>query len=153
MFYKLSKAESMTIYFYTSTGSYGCFSNFAPYKIFLKGHIWPTTEHYFQAQKFSDTPFEEIIRRANTAKEAARLGKSRQYKIRDDWESVKDGIMLTALLEKFKSHADICKILLDTGTETLVENSPYDYYWGCGQDGSGKNRLGQLLMHVRALLS
>jgi predicted NAD-dependent protein-ADP-ribosyltransferase YbiA (DUF1768 family) len=33
-----------------------------------------------------------------------------------------------------------------------VENSPIDYYWGCGKDGSGKNKLGQILMEVREIL-
>ncbi|GAB4239826.1 MAG: hypothetical protein Kow00121_66390 [Elainellaceae cyanobacterium] len=27
-----------------------------------------------------------------------------------------------------------------------------DYYWGCGKDGSGKNKLGQILMEVREIL-
>ena len=34
----------------------------------------------------------------------------------------------------------------------LIESSPYDYYWGCGGDGSGKNRLGKILMEVRTFL-
>jgi predicted NAD-dependent protein-ADP-ribosyltransferase YbiA (DUF1768 family) len=33
-----------------------------------------------------------------------------------------------------------------------VENSPIDYYWGCGADGSGKNNLGLILMEVREIL-
>ena len=31
----------------------------------------------------------------------------------------------------------------------LVEHTVNDHYWGDGGDGSGKNRLGQLLMQVR----
>jgi len=42
--------------------------------------------------------------------------------------------------------------LLATEEELLVENAPRDYYWGCGADGSGQNKLGQVLMTVRALL-
>jgi predicted NAD-dependent protein-ADP-ribosyltransferase YbiA (DUF1768 family) len=38
---------------------------------------------------------------------------------------------------------------MDTGTEELIEDSPVDYYWGCGADGSGKNMLGKLLMELR----
>jgi predicted NAD-dependent protein-ADP-ribosyltransferase YbiA (DUF1768 family) len=34
----------------------------------------------------------------------------------------------------------------------IVENSPFDDYWGCGKDGSGQNKLGQILMEVRELL-
>ncbi|HKC73877.1 MAG TPA: NADAR family protein, partial [Chloroflexota bacterium] len=43
----------MTIYFYsTREKPYGCFSNFSPHGFELDGVWWPTSEHYFQAQKF-----------------------------------------------------------------------------------------------------
>ena len=61
--------------------------------------------------------------------------------------------MLNALLRKFEMHQDLCTLLLDTKEEAIVENSPSDYYWGCGADGSGQNTLGKLLMQVRSLLS
>lgn len=60
--------------------------------------------------------------------------------------------MREVVLQKFRTHADIREILLATGEEVLVENSPIDYYWGYGKDGSGKNKLGQLLMEVREIL-
>jgi hypothetical protein len=59
---------------------------------------------------------------------------------------------LKAVLRKFETHADIREVLLSTGNELIVENAPGDYYWGCGADGSGKNRLGQILMEVREIL-
>lgn len=60
--------------------------------------------------------------------------------------------MRRAVLRKFETHADIRAILLATGDEEIIENSPTDYYWGCGTDGSGRNMLGQILMQVRRLL-
>jgi predicted NAD-dependent protein-ADP-ribosyltransferase YbiA (DUF1768 family) len=39
------------IHFYSTAGEYGCFSNFSPHPIFLKGQRRKTSEHYFQAQK------------------------------------------------------------------------------------------------------
>jgi hypothetical protein len=59
---------------------------------------------------------------------------------------------LKAVLRKFETHADIREVLLSTGNELIVENAPGDYYWGCGADGRGKNRLGQILMEVREIL-
>ena len=35
--------------FTSTTGEYGCFSNFSRHTVFLKGKRWPTTEHFFQA--------------------------------------------------------------------------------------------------------
>jgi len=33
-----------------------------------------------------------------------------------------------------------------------MENSPTDYYWGCGKDGTGRNELGKILMKIRSKL-
>jgi ribA/ribD-fused uncharacterized protein len=143
----------MTIYFYSPREKpYGCFSNFSRHRIDLDGLWWPTTEHYFQAQKFAGTPYVEQIRLASTPKEAAEMGRDRNRPLRPDWEKVKDEIMLRAVQRKFEIHAELREILLATGEEELVENAPYDYYWGCGKDGSGQNKLGQILMQVRANL-
>ncbi|WP_066376866.1 NADAR family protein [Anabaena sp. CA = ATCC 33047] len=142
----------MTIYFYTARENYGCFSNFSPHGFMLDNLYWYTSEHYFQAQKFVGTIHLEQIRLAKTPKEAANMGRDRKRPLRDDWEQVKDNIMRKAVLRKFETHADIREILLSTGNEEIVENSPIDYYWGCGSDGSGKNMLGIILMEVRGLL-
>jgi hypothetical protein len=60
--------------------------------------------------------------------------------------------LLQALMQKFAAHEDIRVLLLSTGEETLIEKASMDYYWGCGRSGTGKNRLGVLLMQVRAAL-
>lgn len=142
----------MTIYFYSTRGEYGSFSNFSRHGFQLDGEYWPTTEHYFQAQKFPNTPHCDRIRQLKTPKEAANMGRSGQLPLRPDWEQVKDDIMRKAVLCKFETHADIREVLLATGDEEIVENAPGDYYWGCGKDGSGKNMLGQILMEVREIL-
>jgi len=143
----------MTIYFYGPKGKpYGCFSNFSPHGFELDGTWWPTSEHYFQAQKFAGTSYAEEIRRARTPSEAAKMGRRRSHPLRSDWEQVKDQVMLQGDLRKFEMHAGIRSVLLATGDQVLVENAPRDYYWGCGTDGSGQNKLGQILMEVRNLL-
>jgi N-glycosidase YbiA len=139
----------MPIYFYSTRDEYGCFSNFSSQGVEFKGVWWPTTEHYFQAQKFVGTPHEEAIRLAKTSKQAAEMGRDRQKPLRADWDVVKDDVMREAVRQKFRTHKDIQKILLDTGDEKIIENAPGDYYWGVGADGSGKNRLGTILMEVR----
>lgn len=138
-----------SIQFYHQNRSYGYFSNFAPYPITLKGQIWPTTEHYFQAQKFADTEHEEAIRQAQTPKDAAQMGRDRRRPLRSDWEQIKDKVMREALYAKFTQHADLQSHLLGTGTAQIVEHTQNDTYWGDGGDGSGQNKLGRLLMEVR----
>ena len=145
----------MTIYFYSAREvPYGCFSNFSGHGVSLDERWWPTTEHYFQAQKFIETAPEwaDKIGNARSPKFAANMGRDRRYPLRDDWELVKDEIMHRAVLKKFQTHGEIRTILLDTGEQPIVENAPGDYYWGCGKDGSGLNKLGQILAAVREIL-
>ncbi len=143
----------MAVYFYsTREQPYGCFSNFSAHGFELDGRWWPTSEHYFQAQKFVGTPHEEAIRLAPTPKVAANMGRERKRPLRADWEAVKDDVMRRAVRQKFERHAELREILLGTGDEEIVENAPGDYYWGCGADGTGKNVLGQILMETRSIL-
>jgi ribA/ribD-fused uncharacterized protein len=141
--------SSTVIHFYSTTGEFGCFSNFSRHPVFLKGKRWSTSEHYFQAQKFAGTEHEEAVRLCKTPREAANLGRSRKLPLRRDWEAVKEDVMLEALRAKFTQHEDLREILVGTGEALLVEHTANDSYWGDGGDGSGMNRLGQLLMRVR----
>ena len=142
------------IYFYsTREVPYGCFSNFSKHGFELDGLYWRTSEHYFQAQKFAGHPEHlEAVRMAKTPKEAATMGRDRARPLRPDWEEVKDDVMRKVVLRKFETHEDIRAILLSTGEEELIEKTSYDYYWGCGTNGTGKNMLGKILMETRALL-
>lgn len=140
------------IRFYSVGEPYGEFSNFAAYPIVLASKRWPTSEHYFQAQKFSDPTLRERIRKAKSPMIAARLGRDRSSPLRRDWESIKVAAMTDAVLAKFSQHQDLAELLFGTGDALLVEHTANDSYWGDGGDGSGKNMLGQVLMRVRERL-
>lgn len=128
--------------------AYGCFSNFSRHEIEMDGKIWKTSEHYYQAQKTTDPTIREIVRNCPTPKEAAQFGRS--LPMREDWDEIKYDIMRTIITAKVYQHPNIKELLLSTGEEELVENSPKDYIWGCGRDGSGCNELGKIFMEVRA---
>lgn len=113
---------------------------------------WSTVEHYYQAQKFvgtSDAVIIPLIYNAETPELAASLGRDPTHQIRLDWEEVKTQVMREAVLKKFLTHTDIREILLTTGDNLIVENSPTDYFWGCGAEKTGHNHLGKVLMSVR----
>ncbi len=137
------------IHFYSVTDTYGEFSNFAPYPITLKGKVWKTSEHYFQAQKFKGTEAENKIRKANTPSLAAKMGRSRKFNLRWDWEKVKDNVMYDAVKAKFTRHEDVRNLLLSTEDSILVEHTENDFYWGDGGTGKGLNKLGKILMKIR----
>lgn len=138
-----------SVLFYSTRGPYGCLSNFYPAPLVLDGKRWPTSEHYFQAQKFAGTPHEEEVRQARTPAAAAALGRSRKLPLRPDWQAVKDAVMRRVVCAKFSQHDDLRDVLLGTGDALLIEHTDKDSYWGDGGDGSGRNRLGEILMSVR----
>ena len=57
--------------------------------------------------------------------------------------------MRNGLRLKFTQHPALLELLLSTGTKKIVEHTVNDSYWGDGGDGSGKNRLGAILMELR----
>ena len=74
----------------------------------------------------------------------------RRVDLRKDWEDVKVKWMTIVVWFKFKS---VPEVLIKTGNANLVENSPFDYFWGCGRKKTGKNILGKILMLIRTKLA
>lgn len=74
------------------------------------------------------------------------------FKPIENWENLKDQIMFEIVYCKFSQNLRLKEILLNTGDQILVENSPRDNYWGIGSEGNGQNKLGKILMYVRKLL-
>jgi len=142
-----------SVKFYSVSDEYGAFSNFAAYPIKLGKKRWPTTEHYFQAKKFTDKKQQEDIRKAKTPMIAARLGRDRKkHKIRRGWNSEKVAVMREAIYAKFTQHEELRELLLSTGDAEIVEHTSNDNYWGDGGDSRGKNMLGSILMEIREQL-
>lgn len=128
---------------------YGCFSNFAPYPIKMDGKLWPTTEHYYQAQKYSDKKIQKRIREAKSPMMAANIGRDKSLPIRKNWEEDKICIMFRAVLKKVDTHKEVRDTLLSTKNMEIREHTSRDKFWGDGGDGSGKNILGKIFMAIR----
>lgn len=90
---------------------------------------------------------------APTPELAAKIGRAPAHQPHPDWDINKRDIMYRAIWQKFSSHPDIEHVLLDTLDTEIVEDSPVDYFWGCGIDRSGQNQLGKILMQVRTDLT
>ena len=140
----------MTIHFYKESDAYGEFSNFARYPIVIVDFIWYSSEHYFQDMKFPhDREYQEKIRTTKACHDIKRLGGTRQIKLRPDWEDVKEHVMMIAVRAQFDQYPELKQLLLSTAGNSLVEHTDNDNYWGDAGDGSGLNRLGDLLVGLR----
>ncbi len=116
----------------------------------LEGKLWPSVEHYIQAMQFSDEARQEAIRIAPNPRTAQKLGKTGWFKrARDNWKETRVAYMTRGVYTRCRTHGEIRAALLATGDTPLVENSQYDYFWGCGRDRRGDNMYGKVLMQVR----
>lgn len=129
--------------------NYDFFSNFYNHPIVVNGIEFPSVEHFYQWSKSDDIEYKNKIMQAPYAGKAKRIGK--KAKTVSNWDNLKSEVMLVGLKEKFKDPI-LQEKLLDTGYDQIIENSPFDKYWGTGDDagfGSGKNMLGKMLMFIR----
>ena len=137
------------IEFHSKSASYNEFSNFHKAKFMLDGKEWPSVEHYFHAQKFSSSPeYQEKIRAASEPNRAKTFGSSKEFPIRNDWDTYREEVMRKALKAKFEQNPNLKQLLASTAPRPLVEDTT-DAYWGQGRNKKGKNRLGILLMELR----
>lgn len=83
----------------------------------------------------------------NLGKMNEKINEYKNIKIRNDWDIIKNDVMRKGLMAKFTQNDILKKKLLDTQNKILVENSPYDSYWGNAK--CGQNMLGKLLMEIR----
>ena len=128
-------------------------SSYSKYGFHLDDAEWPSAEHYYQAMKFEDDAIREKIRQAPHPRDASKLAKQYKKQVRKDWDKIQATVMKRGTYMKCRTHKDVASALLKTGDKKIVENSQYDYYWGCGRDGRGKNNYGKILMDIREKLS
>jgi len=142
--------EKNEICFFLKDNEYGWLSNFFYSPIMIGGKEYKTVEHYYQSRKTDNEEMREWIRNAPKPFLAMRAGRSLRPTdgFRDDWEDIKEFVMLTGLRAKFKQNEILRTKLLNTGSVILHEDNPFDKYWGM----NGKDRLGKLLMIVREQL-
>jgi len=128
-------------------------NNLSPHAIEYDGRLYPTAEHAYMAAKLSDHEAKEAIRNARSPQMAKELANVTYKDIRDpEWENKKLSIMEDVIRTKLSQHPEVRQALQDSGDEEIVEDSPTDYFWGEGKDGSGQNHLGKLWMKLRAEL-
>jgi len=146
-------------------GEYRFLSNFYDCLVDVKGRLFASSEHAYQAAKTLDPVWQNDIRLARSPLAAKKLG--RQAPLRPDWNDVKIDVMRFVLAQKFKERSALADKLVLTFPHDLVEGNDHgDDFWGCvlvnrttPWDGdeevpcwSGDNWLGRLLMERREIL-
>ncbi len=141
------------VYFFSN--AFDPLNNWSANVVKIWERTFPTLEHGYHYRKFSDglPEIAEQIVVAPSPWAAMQIERQNKDKRRKDWQAVKLGIMEELVRAKVAQNQDVQECLRKTGTKLVVENSPWDSYWGYGEDGNGQNQMGLLLMKVRAELS
>jgi ribA/ribD-fused uncharacterized protein len=115
----------------------------------------PTSEHAYQADRFTSFVAHEMV--ANTddgirAKNLARYLLKIGVEQRPDWDFIKVTRMHEINAQKYARNTEIAEKLIATGDKELVEGNVWDdRFWGVSPVGSrdGQNHLGRILMRLR----
>ncbi len=150
--YREAEAAGGIVYFDGTQHDF--LSNFYPAPIYYAGNSWRTSEHAYQAMKFTDPALQTHVWSAKGPGEAKRLGRALPG-IRPDWDTVKFQIMLEVVQAKFTQNEFLGAQLDATYPRPLIEgNHWHDRVWGfclCPEHRfeSGLNALGKTLELVR----
>lgn len=153
-------AEEGTIRFGpASEGDYKEFSVFFKAPFTLGGKTYASLANYFHSAKFTgtDDDFAEDIRtQKNPALTRAKASSVKDHTPREDWDTAKLTVMRDGLLAKFRSSSALKRKLLSTGESPLESTQEEEMrvkgFWSIGEDGTGANHMGKLLMTVRDTL-
>lgn len=156
--------DNRILYYRRDREAFGFLSHFHPSPIEIDGEIWPTVEHFYQAQKSPIEAYRAAIRAAQHPGHVKRLAAPPDAKARlargswfaqngkhprADWENAKLDVMKRGDHAKYAQNPELTALLLETGDAELIEDSQRDRFWGIGKDGSGPNWGGRVLMEVR----
>jgi ribA/ribD-fused uncharacterized protein len=144
-----NKETEDTIYFYTPI--FYALDNFSSHIVEIWDKKFQTSEHAYQWKKFekSNPAVAEEIFKATNPNDVKRISDAHKASASPEFHEMKIIIMEEILRAKTAQHEKVRKILKESGTKTIVENSPIDSFWGAGHDGKGENTLGKLWMKIR----
>ena len=135
--------------FYKEFGELGYLASYSNHGFFDDGVYYKTTEHYYQSMKVLNDKIRKKIIDSKTPKEASSIGRDRNNKKRKLWRLIKCDVMYNGVLFKFMQNEDICKKLINTKNDTIVEETEKENYWGIGPNKDGLNNYGKILELVR----
>lgn len=162
------KAQHTAITFEKTEEEYGGFSNMSgDFPIMVNGIQVRSSEHLFQALKFTDHPdVQKQILNAPSPRRAKSIANSKDdvkknkegnlKKVRQDWEEIQIEVMEFCLRIKLIWHwvkfGDLLRRTEDMEIYAVEPGKTKSPFWGVIPDGNGfrgGNHLGKLLMKLR----
>jgi Uncharacterized protein conserved in bacteria len=145
----VAKDKRPVIYFNSQIPQFAWLSAFAPFSFIAPWNggfmLFRSREHYYQMHKTKDKNFRAKIANASDGGQAKYWGSAKSgCPIVEDFDSKREKIMRRAMRYQYAQNPMLVRLLRDTENAKLVEQAPWDDYFGNGRDGKGKNVHGKL---------
>ncbi len=131
------------------------FSPYTAHAIEIDGVIFPTLEHAYQCQRYTDKKIIEEIRSARSPVKAWEISSKYKHIQIPEFKSEKYKLKVMKDLMRLKAeqHEEIKKALIDSKDMQIVKHivtyPPGDGFWDDGEDGKGLNHTGRMWMEIR----
>lgn len=133
---------------------YYMLSNFSSHAVGYENMLYMTAEHAYQSAKFENQDIKKEVQQARSSFRAKAVSHKHEERFqKQNWNDIKISVMEAILRCKLDQHEDVREALIQSGDAEIVENSQDDYFWGCGTDGTGRNEMGKVWMHIREELA
>jgi N-glycosidase YbiA len=131
------------------------FSPYTAHAIELHGVLYPTVEHAYQCQRYTDNRIIEEIWSARSPVAAWEISSKYKHLQIPEFkkEEYKLEVMKGLMRLKAEQYEEIRKALIDSGDLNIVKHittyPPGDGFWDDGKDGKGQNHMGRMWMEIR----
>lgn len=129
------------------------FSGYTAHAIEHKGVVYPSVEHAYHCQRYTDPAIIEEIRTARSPFKAWEVSQKYKSQQLPNFNDRKREVMKELCRAKLEQHEDVRQALLDSGSLSIVKHISTgpkpDGFWDDGEDGTGRNETGKIWMELR----
>lgn len=132
------------------------FSAYSAHMVKYRGVLYPTAEHAYHCQRYTDEVIRKEIRDAHSPFEAWEVSQKYKAQQLSDFNERKVAVMEDIFRAKLAQHDDVRKALIDSAGQEIVKRittgPKADGFWDDGVDGAGRNEAGKIWMRLRGEL-
>ncbi len=131
------------------------FSPYTAHAIEIDGVVYPTVEHAYQCQRYTDQKIRSEIINAHSPVKAWEVSTKYKHLQIPEFKSEEYKLLVMKKLMKLKAvqHEEVIKALINSGDVKIVKHivtyPPGDGFWDDGIDGEGLNHIGKIWMEIR----
>lgn len=130
-------------------------SPYTAHAITLDGVTYPTVEHAYQCERYTDPKIIEEIKNATSPVKAWETSSKYKHLQIPEFKNEEYKLQVMKKLMRLKAlqHEDVRSALIDSKDLKIVKHivtyPPGDGFWDDGEDGKGLNHMGRMWMEIR----